>query len=245
MRNAIADLNDLEFISIEEIPKLKDSHSLSLLEDRLESDREKIFNNFANKLTNSVVRQLEAYFSYLKSDETCRVTIKIIDPVCDNQLDWEVATAYRDPSTFYNMDEEYDTDVHKIRNNDDYHDIVVGRKNAFACNDLSKLAQAGKYKNSGGNWQERYNSTIVVPIRYVKDKREAPLFFGFLAADSKNIKKMNLFSDQSDHTSFQIMAHAADCLATWFLELIENEGFVESCIENQKEMFSTTAEGEI
>lgn len=70
------------------------------------------------------------------------------------------------------------------------------------------------YKNEKSDWPEKYNSTIVVPIRYLNtnDGNLIHDILGFLCVDSKNsIKRWN------DNNSFELqyLAIFADSIYTY------------------------------
>ena len=106
--------------------------------------------------------------------------------------------------------------IYSIGENTDFKEILVKNKKVFSHNNLASLS--GKlYENSSSEWQSRYNATIVVPIKSKPDGKKNTVYYGFLTADSLNPKKVDMFSDDYKDPILQIMGHAADAIATWFI----------------------------
>jgi hypothetical protein len=81
------------------------------------------------------------------------------------------------------------------------------------------------YKNSSPEWRSRYNATLVVPIKSKPDGQSDAVYYGFITADSLNPSKQEQFSSDINSAVVNIMAHAADAMAVWF---IKNDNHVKS-----------------
>jgi hypothetical protein len=130
-----------------------------------------------------------------------------------------IVTVFRDPYTFVHHREEREVgglSLYTVKGNTAFHQIAEGKRKYFFNNDLNGLGDA--YDNENQSWREHYNSTLVVPIRYLDNVsgQQQQWFFGFLAIDSKNPDKLKLYNK---HETKFIMSHAADLLATFFLTL--------------------------
>lgn len=195
-----------------------------------------IFKSFADSITGTIVESLKTLFNVDNIEENFRITIKLLNPESDKDIkEWSVTTACRDPISITKVNKDAEKPS-IIGENTDFYEIAYAGKRVFASNNLSDLAKRDSYKNSSTNWQNRYNSTIVLPIRYILDEKidkiiidkkkkvfEKPvdaknprIIYGFLAADSLNVKNNNLFSDDLNTPIVNLIAHSADLLAIWF-----------------------------
>lgn len=205
--------------------------SLENLRDYMYEKSSSIFNGFADSITGTIVDILKKFFMADGINENFRVTIKTLKPENDKDArDWSVTTACRDPIANRNIDKDYSEKPCFIRDNTDFYEIVYAEKRVFASNDLLDLSRKNSYRNSSTNWHIRYNSTIVLPIRYklkvknnsstinkLKDNvQTSNIIYGFLAVDSMNDNKKSLFSDDLNSPIVNLVAHTADLLAIWF-----------------------------
>jgi hypothetical protein len=126
-----------------------------------------------------------------------------------------IITIYRDHDTYTNhKNREVSSKIYSVEGNTASNDIVNLQKDVFCCDDLHGMG--GGYNNESTDWHNQYNSTLVVPIRY---KSEAPnrrehKCYGLLCVDSLNQQKRELYERRE---CFEIISHAADLLATFFL----------------------------
>lgn len=201
-----------------------------------------IFKEFANSITGTIVDSLGTLFHADGIEENFRVTIKLLIPENNKTIkNWSVMTACRDPNSVSKVN-KIPEEPCVIGENTDFFDIAYAGKRVFASNDLLELTKTNSYKNSSTNWQNRYNSTLVLPIRYMLEEKnnniiiEKPklecnkpigddldtnvqrsdIIYGFLAADSKNVNNNPLFSNDLNSPVVNLIAHSADLLAIWF-----------------------------
>jgi len=220
LRNSIATLQSLEFQTIKKVRTATSVQQLSDIKENDELKRRDTFKKLGAKTTGAVAQQLANYFLCNGLEGNIRVTIKSILPNGNNQLDWEVSTAVVDPVTWNDQDriiEEKEDEHHKIGENSDFKGILLGDEKYFYSNDLSALPDE-KYQNSSKNWRARYNATMVVPIKNQPDGKRNTVYYGFLTADSLNAKKQELFISGNESAPLNILAHAADTLAVWFIK---------------------------
>jgi hypothetical protein len=111
----------------------------------------------------------------------------------------------------------------RVSDNMDFKEIVQGRKRYFFSNDLTE--EVGYY-NDNPDWQSRYRSTIVWPIRYFDEERGKHQLFGFLCVDSM---ATGIFDEELD---VQVGACVADMIYTYF-----------SAIDAANEVFGQDASG--
>ena len=69
----------------------------------------------------------------------------------------------------------------------------------YACDDLKKEQQAGKYKNKNPEWEKYYNATLVVPIGPLRIGKSAPAddeagVIGFICVDNLKGRLANTFT---------------------------------------------------
>ena len=83
--------------------------------------------------------------------------------------------------------------------------LLPDRPSHFHSGDLIKLSRAGRYHNERENWREFYRSTIVVPIRWVRDRERSVIDeLGYLCVDTMATNRLN----NTDH--IQLLAGLAD-----------------------------------
>ena len=220
LRNAVSALQDVEFITLELIDKAEKSGLELILEnDRLRA--KDILLNFCPRITNSVTSQIKIYFLSNGINQNIRVIIKRIVPDGENYLDWKIETVYVDHETWHKQDsriKKIGNCNHIINANTDFEKILVERKNVFMSNNLNAISE-NEYKNSSLDWRKRYNATIVAPIKSKPDDEGGNVvYYGFLTADSMNSENQDLFSDDVESPVFNIMAHATDALAVFYIK---------------------------
>jgi hypothetical protein len=227
LRNAIVGLQDLEYATTKKMEVVEREIHFSEIKENDELRRRDLFKKLASKVCNIVARQIGDHFSCNQIDGNVRTTIKIIIPDGDSQLDWKIVTAAVDAETWNDQDrliEAQAYEQHKIGDNSDFEGIVLGKKSCFSCNDLQSLSSRD-YKNSSPEWRSRYNATLVVPIKSKPDGQSDAVYYGFITADSLNPSKQEQFSSDINSAVVNIMAHAADAMAVWF---IKNDNHVKS-----------------
>lgn len=170
------------------------------------------FDNIINNLQN-FTDVIAEYLSKLNND-TISVCIKVIDSGQENvaNLDRTAKTLVRSKNT--------DRDRKRLNES-----IVIGKNTGFKhlCDgtniwyhgvNLKKLYEDGKYEADVNihDWQSKYNSTIVVPIRYFNtNKNGNPIndILGFLCIDSKKEVK---YWDNVQSLELQYLAIYADSI---------------------------------
>jgi hypothetical protein len=220
LRNAITALQDLEFDTLSKIEKTEIEQEFLPLKENDELKRKSLFEKLGAKVTGAVAKQVKNYFICDGLEGNIRVTIKSIIPKGNSQLDWGIKTVVVDPNTWNNEDriiEEHEDKLHIIGENSDFEEILLGNTRCFVENNLSNLS-GSEYKNSSQDWRKRYNATMVVPIKNKPDGKENTVYYGFLTIDSNNEKAQKLFDDSQDSATLNILAHAADALAVWFIK---------------------------
>ncbi len=79
-----------------------------------------------------------------------------------------------------------------------------------------KMGLIKRLQNESDDWRSFYNATLVAPIRYSDQDGANYRCFGYIAVDSLNTDKSNLFeNDDAKH----IIGHVADLIANYFLTL--------------------------
>ena len=89
-----------------------------------------------------------------------------IKAICEGGSDPKVVTVARDrhmATTHHHSVKDYEQ--HSVLMNTDFEALLRKDKVVFAADDLNRMSTGGNYHNTSTNWRERYNSTIVVPIR--------------------------------------------------------------------------------
>lgn len=142
-------------------------------------------------------------------------------PNLDPQLQAEIAlqqywviTAFRDSYTYVNDREEREVSerLFNVDRNTAFHNIIVEGADYFIDNNLINLGST--YLNENPHWNKFYNSTLVVPIKYKLQGQSNTSYFGFIAADSKNIEQLPIFNKDD---TFYILRRGADIITLFFL----------------------------
>jgi hypothetical protein len=107
---------------------------------------------------------------------------------------------------------------HPIEHNTDFNDLFQDKgRRWFFGNNLPELAKAGGYLNTSKDWQTRYRSTLIWPIRCERSgDAEAPDLLGFLCVDSKRTRA---FSEEYDHP---LGAIVADTLCPFMMRIAKS-----------------------
>lgn len=163
-----------------------------------------------------------------------RACIKTFDFIRDGEMDKNkmklITLARSGQSNVNNMISEHynpiplneNTDFEYIFNiNEGY---VEERVHFFIVDDLVKYSQKEEYKNSNKKWKKSYTTTIVMPIRYLRnpsedEEEEVPQYdiIGCLCIDSK---KKNLFAIENRGFVIEYLKGIADILYVYLNECI-------------------------
>lgn len=222
LRNAISALQELEFQTLIKINEQSINSDFLQIDENDFLKTKKIFENFGTKITGIVCDQIKNYLLNNGIDENIRVCIKALVPINDSndQLEWEVQTLRVDHATWHNDDELVKRNKkikHIVKNNTSFSEILSGKVKFFFHNDLASLGSQN-YTNSSVNWENRYNSCIVLPIKSNLRDEKNSVYYGFLTADSLNSGKNELFCGDLNTPIPSILAHAADAIAVWFVK---------------------------
>lgn len=163
-----------------------------------------------------------------------RACIKTFDFIRDGEMDKNkmklITLARSGRSNVNNMISEHynpiplneNTDFEYIFNiNEGY---VEERAHFFIVDDLVKYSQKEEYKNSNKKWKKSYTTTIVMPIRYLRNPSEEeeeaiPQYdiIGCLCIDSK---KKNLFAIENRGFVIEYLKGISDILYVYLNECI-------------------------
>lgn len=115
--------------------------------------------------------------------------------------------------------------------------------------DKDEKKRGRKYRNSTLNWKDKYRTTIVMPIRYLKDLQDGTVpsydLVGYLCVDSKNTKAF-----ASGYTTFilellkgiaDILYHYFDGCTQYYEELRDKDEVNKSATNANKEMVGDRA----
>ncbi len=146
------------------------------------------FDNIINNLqdfTDTIADYLSKY-----NKDTISVCIKVIDSGQENidNLNKTAKTLVRSKNT--SRDRKRINEGITVGKNTDFKHLCDGTNIWYHGVDLKKLYEMGQYETEADvrDWQSKYNSTIVVPIRYYDTNNGTPIhdILGFLCIDSKN-----------------------------------------------------------
>jgi hypothetical protein len=220
LRTALDGLQNLEK---EVLNKMAGIDSKAVLETYIESkekDAAAIFKKFSTKAVNNTYKLAKVYFTYKGIDVgDIRLTVKaIISDDKENLDNWLVKTVVRDADSWQKLDNDDQHKIssgtdHKIGENTDFHSIIDNKALMYCCNDLKELGP--EYKNSSPSWTEHYNATQVVPISTLY--KDSWLYFGFVALDSLNNNKNEMFVDSKDSELYQILKSLSEAIAIWHI----------------------------
>lgn len=116
------------------------------------------------------------------------VSIKLVKSVdIENPKESILYTWFRFPQQM-----QSDQNLYTIKNNTDFSSLMENNSKFFFVSDLKKYSAFEIYKNENRNYLQRYNTTMVFPIRK-KGKDKKYDIIGFLCVDSpqrlNNVKK--------------------------------------------------------
>lgn len=163
-----------------------------------------------------------------------RACIKTFDFIRDGEMDKNkmklITLARSGQSNVNNMISEHynpiplneNTDFEYIFNiNEGY---VEERVHFFIVDDLVKYSQKEKYKNSNKKWKKSYTTTIVMPIRYLRnpseDEEEAVPQYDIIGCLCIDSKKKNLFAIENRGFVIEYLKGIADILYVYLNECI-------------------------
>lgn len=163
-----------------------------------------------------------------------RACIKTFDFIRDEEMDKNkmklITLARSGQSNVNNMISEHynpiplneNTDFEYIFNiNEGY---VEERVHFFIVDDLVKYSQKEEYKNSNKKWKKSYTTTIVMPIRYLRnpseDEEEAVPQYDIIGCLCIDSKKKNLFAIENRGFVIEYLKGIADILYVYLNECI-------------------------
>lgn len=163
-----------------------------------------------------------------------RTCIKTFDFIRDGEMDKNkmklITLARSGQSNVNNMISEHynpiplneNTDFEYIFNiNEGY---VEERVHFFIVDDLVKYSQKEEYKNSNKKWKKSYTTTIVMPIRYLRnpseDEEEAVPQYDIIGCLCIDSKKKNLFAIENRGFVIEYLKGIADILYVYLNECI-------------------------
>lgn len=163
-----------------------------------------------------------------------RACIKTFDFIRDGEMDKNkmklITLARSGQSNVNNMISEHynpiplneNTDFEYIFNiNEGY---VEERVHFFIVDDLVKYSQKEEYKNSNKKWKKSYTTTIVMPIRYLRnpseDEEEAVPQYDIIGCLCIDSKKKNLFAIENRGFVIEYLKGIADILYVYLNECI-------------------------
>lgn len=163
-----------------------------------------------------------------------RACIKAFDFIRDGEMDKNkmklITLARSGQSNVNNMISEHynpiplneNTDFEYIFNiNEGY---VEERVHFFIVDDLVKYSQKEEYKNSNKKWKKSYTTTIVMPIRYLRnpseDEEEAVPQYDIIGCLCIDSKKKNLFAIENRGFVIEYLKGIADILYVYLNECI-------------------------
>lgn len=163
-----------------------------------------------------------------------RACIKTFDFIRDGEMDKNkmklITLARSGQSNVNNMISEHynpiplneNTDFEYIFNiNEGY---IEERVHFFIVDDLVKYSQKEEYKNSNKKWKKSYTTTIVMPIRYLRnpseDEEEAVPQYDIIGCLCIDSKKKNLFAIENRGFVIEYLKGIADILYVYLNECI-------------------------
>lgn len=148
--------------------------------------------------------------------DTISVCIKTINPGQENIANEEkkAKTLVRSKNT--KRDRKRNNENITLGKNSDFKHLCDGTNIWYHGIDLKSKYEKHEYENEADekDWQSKYNSTIVVPIRYynIDENTSVNDILGFLCIDSKNIVKS---WDDIESFELQYLAIFADSIYTY------------------------------
>lgn len=207
--------------------------------DLMEVTEEETYNRplaFRKYMTEKVMKMMDSLSENLTeaTDYKVRACVKTFDFIRNGEMDKNkmklITLARSGQSNVNNMISEHynpiplneNTDFEYIFNiNEGY---VEERAHFFIVDDLVKYSKKNEYKNSNKKWKKSYTTTIVMPIRYLKNPGEddgdaEPKYdiIGCLCIDSK---KKNLFAIENRGFVLEYLKGISDILYVYLNECI-------------------------
>lgn len=207
--------------------------------DLMEVTEEETYNRphaFRKYMTEKVMKMMDSLSENLTeaTDYKVRACVKTFDFIRNGEMDKNkmklITLARSGQSNVNNMISEHynpiplneNTDFEYIFNiNEGY---VEERAHFFIVDDLVKYSKKNEYKNSNKKWKKSYTTTIVMPIRYLKnpgedDEDAEPKYdiIGCLCIDSK---KKNLFAIENRGFVLEYLKGISDILYVYLNECI-------------------------
>jgi len=220
LRTALDRLQNLEKEVLNKMASINSKEALETYIESKEKDAAGIFKKFSTKAVNNTYKLARIYFIAKGMDvQDLRLTVKAVISDDKQNLDnWLVKTVVRDSDSWQKLDNDDNHQVssktdHKIGDNTDFHHVIDNKAIMYCCNDLQK--KGASYKNSSASWREHYNATQVVPV--ATQYKDSWLYFGFVALDSLNKNKQEMFSDSKDNELYQILKSLAESIAIWHI----------------------------
>lgn len=220
-------LNTVTKLHNDFIHKIRDGiYELHMVNKKLiiikESNNEEAMQEMRLHAFDNLIRNLQDFVNSISdflshyNDDTISVCIKIINSGQENvdNLDKKAKTLVRSKNTIRERNRPNENIT--IGKNSDFTHLCDGTNIWYHGIDLITKYNNHEYMNEAPkeDWQSKYNSTIVVPIRYYNTNYGELIhdIIGFLCIDSKNI-----VADWDDNNSFELqyLAIYADSIYTY------------------------------
>lgn len=254
LRSALVRLQNLEQEVLDRMETISSKEALETFVELKEKDAAEILRNFANKSVNNTYKLAKAYFIAKGMDvENFRLTVKAVIPNDEQKLDnWLVKTVVRDSLTWQKINNDDESQAansldHRIGENTDFYEVINNNSLVYFCNDLQQ--QGPKYKNSSESWREHYNATMVVPIS--SQHKNSWIYYGFVAIDSLNKNKLEIFTGSKEDPLYQILKSLAEALAIWHIvynsyinSIFKEHGLIQKAKDTCNEVRPATGEAQ-
>lgn len=183
----------------------KELDNLSLRNDKMNED------DYIKKITIDNIEIMDKLSEILSviTKHKIRSCIKLIDFTKNNESNSDkmnIITFARNGKNARGLAEAEHKKRIKVSDNTDFEFIFTikevyeeHRIHYFYQKNLKRFSKKNEYKNSDINWKRKYNTTIVMPIRYLKESNQSEAIYdiiGFLCVDSKSagaFEKNNLY----------------------------------------------------
>lgn len=183
---------------------------------------EREFNNLRENLRPAVDCISVIISDYLKQNVCTCIKIFTVDQLSYHLLDRNVMTLVRSSNTGEDRISEED-EFFSVIGNTDFRKLCAGKR-FYGCGDLLKEWNKGHYKNNSDNWKTKYNSTLVVPIRYkpanpnTKVSNRKMNLLGFLCIDSMDNNEQ--WEDRGSY-ELQVLGLFADTMYIYLSAFVE------------------------
>ena len=183
---------------------------------------EREFNNLRENLQPAVDCISVIISDYLKQNVCTCIKIFTVDQLSYHLLDRNVMTLVRSSNTGQDRISEED-EYFSVTGNTDFRKLCAGKR-FYGCGDLAKEHAKGHYNNNSDNWKKKYNSTLVVPIRYKPTNPNPQIsnkkmnLLGFLCIDSMNNNEQ--WEDRESY-ELQILGLFADTMYIYLDAFVE------------------------